>query len=188
MQGRLNYPLSARGIREAERLAERLKEQRFSAFFSSNLLRAVQTARIISSRGKAPPPVLLPLLQEYCWGVIQGLTGKEIEERFPSLAARLRRDFHHALIPGSEGLERLFSRVRAFYRLLDILDRRKNFSSPVLVVSHGRFLQAFIIFFLGCDPADSWPFSLSPASLTVLERDKRGRRRLVLFNDVCHLT
>lgn len=187
IQGTLDYPLSETGRQEAHRLALRLKEQPFSLFFSSNLLRARQTSQIISSVGEKPPPLYSSLLQEYNWGVIQGLTRKEIAEKYPRVLLQLEQDFHHTAIPGAEGLKALFRRVKTFYSILCSLDQKGSISLPVLVVSHGRFLQAFIIYFLKYNPGESWPFSLNPASLSILEGNFQGKRALRLFNDTCHL-
>jgi len=187
IQGTLQYPLSEIGMKEALLLAHRLKKQSFSLFFSSNLLRARQTSNIITSVRKDPLPFYSSLLQEYNWGIIQGLTKKEIGEQYPHILSQLQQDFHHTAIPGAEGLKGLFRRVKMFYRFLFCLEQRGRFSRPVLIVSHGRFLQAFVIYFLKYDAKESWPFSLRAASLTILEGDFMARRRLQLFNDTCHL-
>ncbi|MGI5823805.1 MAG: histidine phosphatase family protein [Dethiobacteria bacterium] len=187
LQGRLEYPLSKEGRRQALSLARRLKKQPFYAFFSSDLQRTKETSLLISSLKKGPRPLYSPLLREYCFGQIQGLTKNEIRARYPLLADRLQHDFYHTEIPGAEGLPGLFRRVRIFYRFLSRLAAKKSCSRPVLVVSHGRFLQAFVIHFLKYDLRESWPFSFNPASLTILEGNFRNKKRLILFNDTCHL-
>ncbi len=188
LQGRLEYPLSLQGRREALCVARRLKRQPFEAFFSSNLQRAKETARLISALRKGPRPLYSTLLQEYCWGTIQGLTRNEIRRVYPHIYYRLQQDFYHAAIPGAEGMARLFRRVELFYSFLSRWEKRAcGVRRPVLMVSHGRFLQAFIIYFLRYDHREYWPFPLQPASLTILEGDFQGKRRLKLFNDTCHL-
>lgn len=187
IQGSLDFSLSTLGKKEAFSLACRLKCQPFSAFFSSNLSRARETSQIIASQRQSPVPIYMSLLQEYDWGIIQGLTRKDISKRYPLLLKQLERDFHHTEVPGAEGQEKLFKRVKIFYRFLSIIEQRKNNSLPVLVVSHGRFLQAFTIYFLGYDPEKFWPFSFRPASLTILEENFNKTRSMRLFNDTCHL-
>jgi uncharacterized phosphatase len=187
IQGRLDFPLSLLGKKEASLLAYRLRNQPFYAFFSSNLLRAKETSQIIATQIRTPIPVYSPLLQEYDWGIIQGLTRKEIGERHPLLLSQLERDFHHTKVPGAEGMLSLFRRVRSFYLFLSAFEKRNSKSLPIIVVSHGRFLQAFTLYFLGYDPGKNWPFSFSPASLTILEEDFKRKKRIRLFNDTCHL-
>jgi len=187
IQGTMEFPLSPLGREEAYSLAYRLKNQAFSAFLSSNLLRTRETSRIIASLRKGPTPIYLPLIQEYSWGVIQGLTRKQIGEKYPHLMRQLQQDFHHTVIPGAEGLDRLFKRVKKFYDLLCRFEETGNFRKPILVVSHGRFLHAFLLYFLKYDPGEFWPFPIYPASITILESDFFKKRHLKLFNDTCHL-
>lgn len=187
IQGTQDYPLSEIGKQEVHFLAQRLKAQPFSLFFSSNLLRARQTARVIAAVGKMPRPLYSSLLREYNFGIIQGLTKKEIGRRYPHILAGLQQDFHHTAIPAAEGLPELWKRVKMFYRFLFALEQKGRFSGPVLVVSHGRFLQAFILYHLQYDSRQNWPFSMNPASLSILEGDFQAKRRLRLFNDTCHL-
>ncbi len=187
LQGTLPFPLGPEGRKEALLLAGRLKGQKYAYIFCSSSLRARQTARLLARTVQAPPPLYTLLLEEYNWGVLQGLTRREIGERYPALLQQLQEDFHQAEIPGAEGLDKLFRRVDRFCRLLAALEQKGRMKHPVLVVSHGRFLQALIIHFLGHDKRRGWTFPLSPASLTILQGSFGGRRRLKLFNDSCHI-
>ncbi|HHT46093.1 MAG TPA: histidine phosphatase family protein [Firmicutes bacterium] len=187
LQGRLDFSLSPLGRNEVYALAYRLRNQPFYALISSNLSRARETSQIIAAQVQNISPLYSPVLQEYDWGIIQGLTRKEISERYPLLFKQLERDFHHVDVPGAEGLESLFGRVKVFYRFLATVKKRNKKSLPVLVVSHGRFLQAFTLYFLKYDPRNFWPFSFSPASLTILDGDFKKAGRMRLFNDTCHL-
>ncbi len=187
LQGTLPFPLGPEGRREVLCLAERLKEQSFSAFFCSSALRARQTARLLGKKVPVPSPLFTPLLQEYDWGIVQGLTRREIGERYPVILEQLKQNFQRAEIPGAEGIKRLFRRAGRFYGLLENLERTGRYNLPILIVSHGRFLQAFVQHFFAYDGRQGWPFSVSPASLTILEGDFVGNRRLKLFNDTCHL-
>ncbi|MGE5819264.1 MAG: histidine phosphatase family protein, partial [Deltaproteobacteria bacterium] len=47
-QGHLDSPLTEDGLAQAKALARRLMRERFSALYSSDLGRAMQTARIIA--------------------------------------------------------------------------------------------------------------------------------------------
>ena len=145
------FPTGEQGKKEVLLLARRLKEQRFSFFFSSTLQRARETALIIAEQGMTPQPIFTSLLKEYDWGVIQGMTRVEIGKRYPEILQQLQRDFHHVKIPEAEGMPALFHRVRLFYTLLSKIAGKKSGKekmNPIIIVSHGRFLQAFIIYFL----------------------------------------
>ena len=53
LQGRSDHPLNERGIAQAEEAAEKLKSVSFDAVYSSPLIRAIQTARIVAP-GREP--------------------------------------------------------------------------------------------------------------------------------------
>ncbi|MCG8346557.1 MAG: histidine phosphatase family protein [Chloroflexales bacterium] len=83
-QGHADVPLNALGRRQAELLAQRLRDEdvRFDAIYSSDLARAYQTAWELGAAVKAPVQ-LLPPLREIDLGAWSGLTRDDIRERYP---------------------------------------------------------------------------------------------------------
>src|SRR5262245_53202123 len=78
-QGHADVPLNALGRAQAQRLAERLRREdtRLDSIYSSDLLRAWETALIIGDAlGVAPRP--LPALREIDVGAWSGLTRAEV--------------------------------------------------------------------------------------------------------------
>ena len=64
--GSVNLPLNETGKLQAEAAAEYLKSEAFDAAFSSDLLRAAETARIIIDKNKNDVPLFMtPQLQEW---------------------------------------------------------------------------------------------------------------------------
>ncbi len=179
-QGRLDTTLAPEGKRESEKIAHRLKHSPPDWFFSSDLKRAWETAQIISREIKVKVSPLYQL-RECSWGDIEGLTREEVAKRYPALQpGRLP-----AIIPGAERKRWLMVRVRSVLSLItSIADSRCR----VLLVSHGRFINAFISTCLGLRARDLWPFSPAPASLSVLDYLAEEKRfKLLLFNDCSHL-
>jgi probable phosphoglycerate mutase len=132
IQGHLEIPLNKRGRAQAEALASHLQDSRFDAVYSSDLLRALQTAQAIARlsghdirRDKG--------LREWDLGVLAGLRRSQAEHEQPQ-AARIRTD--HIVdepIPGGESIRQRYERVTA--AVSDIAARHPGES--VLVVSHG---------------------------------------------------
>lgn len=125
-------PLTERGRRQAERVAELLAALAPTALVSSDLSRALSTAEVIAARtGLAP--VLEPGLRERCLGIFDGLSFAEVQERYPAEWARLTgRDL--AFCPeGGEAIDDMFGRVTA------AIDRivAAHAGGRVVVVSHG---------------------------------------------------
>lgn len=78
--GRTDIPLSELGLRQAERLGQRLAEQRIDKIFSSPLLRAVQTAQAIRKAQKLPCELeIAPALIEMDFGIWEGQPRKSEE-------------------------------------------------------------------------------------------------------------
>lgn len=184
IQGRLDFPLSPKGYLEADRLAEYLKAAPPDSILCSDMQRARQTAQIVAARlGLTVEET--PLLRECSWGIIEGLTREEIRRRFPSIAAYLDGGGKTPFIPGAEGKRRLKARCRV---LLQMINSRFHSGERLLLVSHGRFLNALISTSLGLKPRQRWPYSQNPASLTILKApDGAGSFRLAIFNYCYHL-
>ena len=181
-QGCIDYPLSLTGRKEAEQTSRRLASISIDAIYSSPLIRAYGTAEIIA-RPQNKEVRVLSSLKEFSWGIIEGLTGEQIQKEYPDLAYSLRRGFQRGSIPGQEPFDVFWNRVTQTINFLCGAYAGKR----VLLVSHGRFLNAFMVGFLGMNHRKSWPFRFAHGSLSRLEMNPEGRRVLIYFNDTCHL-
>jgi probable phosphoglycerate mutase len=89
-QGHTDIPLNALGRAQAQRLAQRMRSEgaRFDAIYSSDLLRAWETAQALGEAlGMAPQP--LPALREIDVGAWSGLSRQEVLARDADRMARL---------------------------------------------------------------------------------------------------
>ena len=76
MQGQTPGQLIENGIRQAEEVADKLKDEAIDAFVSSDLRRSIHTCELIA-RPHGMPVTTTPLLRERDWG---SFTGKYIPE------------------------------------------------------------------------------------------------------------
>lgn len=183
-QGWCDFPLNDAGILEAILLSRRLSSAGgFDLLLSSDLHRAWLTAKIIS-REIGSEPLSEPLLRECSWGYIEGLKRNEVETFYPFLF-REEGGMLRALRCGGESERKLLARTRTL--------RKKIFSkhgetNRVLLVSHGRLINAFISGCMGFSSRHRWPYAPAPASLSIIKTDPGGPLySLVLFNDTGHL-
>ncbi|MCD4748972.1 MAG: histidine phosphatase family protein [Thermoanaerobaculales bacterium] len=102
-------PLTDRGQREAEGLRPRLDGEDFDCIWSSDLQRAVHTARL--AWGKARPD---RRLRELNFGDLEGCSFAEVDPVYVEQATRFR-DFRP---PGGESCEEFRSRLEAFLNQL----------------------------------------------------------------------
>src|SRR5918911_3820861 len=108
--GHTATPLSGRGRRQAEATARTLKSESLTAIYSSDLARAMETARPLSNltglrvHGTSA-------FRERSVGVMEGLTFEDAAQQHPEqYAALLRRDFEHVLT-GGESYRQLLDRA-----------------------------------------------------------------------------
>ena len=73
----VNVPLSDAGKRQAELLGERLKKESIDAVWSSDLIRACETADIINEKLHAPR-IIREGLREISFGDLEGLSDNVI--------------------------------------------------------------------------------------------------------------
>jgi broad specificity phosphatase PhoE len=76
LQGQTDRPLSDFGRRQARQLAEELESEEFRAIYSSDLIRARETAEIVGRRLEIPVELDADL-REKDWGTWEGLTSVE---------------------------------------------------------------------------------------------------------------
>jgi len=90
IQGQLDIPLNDTGRWQAERLAAAVADEGVTALYSSDLLRAYQTAEAIA-RVTELPVAADAGLRERGFGGFEGFTYKEITERWPDQSERWRK-------------------------------------------------------------------------------------------------
>lgn len=180
-QGKLDYPLNKEGRKQAELLSPLLTHLAPGKIYTSDLQRSRETARP-AAEALGIELTVSPVFREYSWGILEGLTWHEIEERYPALFSRLQGNGRTTAIPGQESLERFRQRLQQGLAILLAEDNPLT----VALIGHGRYLNALLVEFLNLDYNGPWPFSFTSAAITILEYDA-GSRRLICFNERSHL-
>jgi len=176
-QGHCEIGLSATGIKQAERLRERLQGEKVAAIYASDLRRAMETAQIIAS-GHHLGVTPCSELREMDFGDLEGLTFTEAQRNYPWIEQRWSSPDPEK----GESLSQLVSRVGRLVTRLEGLEAMGS----ILIVSHGGPLRVLLCLLLGIEPQRWWQFELGCASLSVVETYPQGVV-LCLLNDVCHL-
>ena len=134
VQGHSDTPLNDTGRVQARALAEELAGEPIDAVFSSDLMRAHETARIVAEPRGLDVTAIRDLREKH-FGTWEGLTDQEIHVRFPGTEDRSWRDWGDG-----ETREEMAERVLAALRR--IADTHPD--ARVLVVSHGGPLRAVL--------------------------------------------
>ena len=155
MQGRRDVPLSAAGRADVAGWTLPADLAHDADWFASPLLRAVETAELMSGR----TPRIEPALIEMDWGAWEGSRLDELQARlgdeFTGNAAR-GLDFRP---PGGERPRDVVSRIE---RWLDGIAARER---PLVAVTHNGVLRALLVLAMNWDMRGKPPVKLRPATL-----------------------
>ncbi len=180
--GATDVELSDEGREQTRRLAERLGHEKIIAVYASPLGRTVETAQILA----APHKLELQKrngLREINHGRWEGMTRREVEEKFPEEAAEWEKDpYTFAPLGGESGLA---VTARALPVLIELV--RKHPGENFLLVSHKATIRLLLSSLLGFDPRryrDN--LDQKPAALNIVDFRDATRARLSLFNDTSH--
>jgi 2,3-bisphosphoglycerate-dependent phosphoglycerate mutase len=180
-QGHSDQPLNATGMAQAEALGRRLAREPIDALYTSDLLRASQTAAAVT-RETGIEAIPTPGLREVDVGDLAGLDRAAAAERFPDWYTRWREGAVDRY-PGGETFADL--RARAVSTLNRIAARHAG--GAALLVCHNGIVHAVVLHVLGLEAHDRRRIAPGPnCSLTIVERQRR-RTVLVTLNDAGHL-
>ncbi|MEW5852317.1 MAG: histidine phosphatase family protein [Myxococcota bacterium] len=180
--GSTDVLLSETGERQAQALAERLRDAAVTAVYSSPMRRTIRTAEIL-----ALPHNLtvqrVDALREIDHGRWEQRTRAEVEREYGEEYASWEEDpFTFAPVGGESGLAVL---ARALPAVRELVQRHPN--QTVLVVSHKATIRLLIGSLLGFDLRGYRDrLDQQPCCLNVLDFKDATRARLMLFNDVSH--
>ena len=180
--GAVGADLSDEGRRQAARLGDRVQDDTIAAVYTSALARAIDTAHIIAGRCGVKP-VINDGLREISHGSWEGLTRREVEERFPKEYAAWEEDpFTFAPAGAESGVAVL---ARALPAIRQIVTAHEG--QTILAVSHKATIRLVLCGLLGIDARGYGDrLDQSPACLNVLDFKDSVRARLTLFNDTSH--
>lgn len=131
MQGHADPPLTVEGMRQASELASRVDAQSFDALVSSDLQRALVTARAIAAATGLPLDAM-PAWREHDMGAWTGLTREEIEQRWPEEYANYRAGSETLKPGGGESRQEFRARILSAKQGVEAHYAGKR----VLVVTH----------------------------------------------------
>ncbi len=182
-QGHADVPLNSKGQKQAELLAQRLKDERvvFDAIYSSDLARAYQTAWEIGAAVKVAVQ-LIPPLREIDMGTWSGLTRQEIKERHPVEYALLEQGQD---IPRGGAETRSGLRRRVVEAVEALVAKRPD--ETLALVTHGGPVRALLAYAIGQAGLATLPRThIGNTSVSILRCSPQGWQ-VVVTNDMGHL-
>ncbi len=158
--GRTDLPLTETGEQRAARLGGRLHAVAFARVLTSPLQRARQTCELA---GFGRVAQVEPELHEWDYGDYEGLTTGQIHARRPGW------NIFADGCPHGESAEQVARRADRILALLRPMD------GHVAVFSHGHFLRALAVRWVGLPIGDGRLFDLETGSVSILGYEHPGQ-------------
>lgn len=182
-QGHYNANVTPLGRRQIAALAERFRDTKLDALWSSDLSRTQSTAAAIRKYHPELPVRLSVRLREIDVGIWEDRPWGNLAVDYPEELELFTHDPAKWHISGGESYEALQKRIRE--EILDIAARHDG--QTVAVVSHGLAIRALLCGEFGIPSAeiDRLPYG-DNTSVTLLEVEN-GRLSVVYYHDASHL-
>jgi probable phosphoglycerate mutase len=161
---RTDLPLLPSGIKQAQELAGKLKNQKFALVLVSPMQRARETCRLAGLSAQAE---VTDDLKEWDYGAYEGLSTADIHKDNPNWS--LWRDG----VPNGESLEQVGARVQR------VIQRCLKVDGNTALFAHGHVLRILTAVWLGLPPRDGQFFALNTGTMSELgfEHEYRVIRR-----------
>ena len=158
--GKLDPPLNDLGISQAYQAKEKLLDIDYDIIYSSPLERAKQTAEICNYLDKDIN--YNSKLEEINFGIFEGLTFKEISEKFPDEVKKMEENWKDYNYITGESPKEMFQRAISF---LETLDYSKN----NLIIAHWGIINCIISYFVSGSLDTYWKFEIKNGAVVIFE-------------------
>ncbi|SEM72711.1 probable phosphoglycerate mutase [Mesobacillus persicus] len=143
IQGFCDSPLTDRGISQARSVGKGLEDIEFTAVYTSESQRVIDTANFAVGHRNLPTKTD-PRLKEMNFGALESLLASEISERYGDVLERLfaLNDMNLAP-PEGESYTQLYTRTTSMIK--EIIETHKNEGGNILVFSHGVTIGIYLM-------------------------------------------
>ncbi|KAJ8648110.1 hypothetical protein MRB53_001133 [Persea americana] len=182
IQGHLDVELNEVGRQQAAAVADRLsKEFKISAIYSSDLMRALETAQIIAKSCDSLEVIQDPALRERHLGDLQGMVYREAAKHNPLAHKAFVSHNHDQEIPGGgESLNQLYQRCTSSLERIAKMHKGEQ----VVVVTHGGTMRAL---FKRANPRGLSPGKVTNTCVSIFHISDSGWE-IKVWADVSHLS
>ncbi len=181
VQGQEDTLLTEKGIKQANKAAERLKNEGIDMVYSSDLKRAYNTAEIVGNKLNLEVNKL-DAIREIHFGIWQGLDLNTIKNDHEEDYKLWRTEPHKLNIKNAENLQTLQKRVLGDVQTLVA----ENPNKKILLVSHGAAIKALILGILDIDLANYNKLTIGNVGLSIIEF-REFSPVIKVLNDTNHL-
>jgi alpha-ribazole phosphatase len=175
--GHIDVDITEKGVAQMHRLAGLLHDKPVTAVYSSDLIRSVKGARIISERlGLSPSPSRT--LRERSVGNWEGMTAEEIQARYPDEYRSWRADLLNYRPPGGECLQDVRDRILPEYRRIIAA----HGGQEIAMLLHGGVNRVILAEALGVPSLNLFRIDQAFGALNIIDHFDDGMTVVRLLN------
>jgi alpha-ribazole phosphatase len=175
-----NPPLNASGISQAESLAKQVEDFDVAAVYSSDLLRAIQTAEIVFPKHQIKT---IPDFREFNFGIFEGLNYSELIEKYPGLHRDWISNPLNVLLPNGEEFSRFRKRVSSALSHIISLNRNKT----IVLVTHSGPIRLILCEVFGYGLERFWEVNHENATFSIIDYPEGRAPITIRINESSHL-
>lgn len=180
-QGHSDISLNERGIKQGNLVAKRLAKEKISAIYSSDLLRAQQTAKAIAEY-HGLSVITKPEFREINFGIWEGLTYQEIMVDWSEILTAMYSKPGEIGPPQGESFQVVKQRVtRALQECV-----KEHQEQTIVLVSHGGTMRVLLCAALGIGLDKMWSMRQDSSAINIIEYID-NRAVVSLVNDTWHV-
>lgn len=161
--GSIDVNITNRGILQAEKGAEKLKNINFNKVYASELKRTSQTASILLQK-KQYDLIKDKRINELNFGIFEGKSHEEIREMYSEEWKLWCDDWQNFVPPEGESYIQFYTRIKSF--MDDILKLNEE---NVLIVAHGGVIRSIYCYLLGGNLDFFWNFGSENGDITIIK-------------------
>jgi len=177
--GQKDVPLNTDGIRQARIMQLYFNSMKIDAVYSSDLKRAVQTAKIVFESNVI---YKRKSLREIDFGKFYGSTYAEISKLYPEAYKMFLNNPKDLTIPGGENISKFSSRVVSCFNKI----QEKSAGKTTALVGHINTIRVILLSILKQGLEAYWSIHQDVAAINIIEF-KKGNARVLKINDTSYL-
>jgi alpha-ribazole phosphatase/probable phosphoglycerate mutase len=175
--GHIDVDITATGVEQMQRLAGMLADKGITAVYSSDLIRSLKGAEIISARiGVGYTP--LRELRERSVGIWEGLTADEVKQRYPEEYRAWRADLLNYRPPAGECLIDVKDRILPVFKRLVATHPGQEIG----MLLHGGVNRVILADALGMDMMNLFRLDQAFGALNIIDYHDDGIAVVALMN------
>lgn len=159
--GHADCSLSPKGIERIKSLKDSFLQLSISSVFSSDLLRARQTAEILFPNIK---PITMTELREINMGIWDGLTLREVKGKYPEMYEERIQNIGDFVIPNAETFRQC--QKRALYAMEKVISMS---TGNVLICGHSGFFRVLLAGILDMNIGDIFKIKQDYGCINILK-------------------